>query len=288
MQLFGIDFTSAPRRAKAIVIAGARLEGERMVRVESLQRLTDFAAFEAFLATPGPWIGAFDLPFGLPRELLAEWGWCAPQIGAPVVADAAHEDAPDWATITRRLAAMSRETLIARLRAYCDARPAGRKFAHRRTDGPAGSSPSMKWVNPPVALMLHAGAPRLLAAGVHLPGLYPGGDPQRVALEGYPGMVARSLIGREPYKSDDKARQSAQHRQARARILAALHEQGWGGGPALQVDAPLHAQCLEDPTGDALDALLCLVLAGWAWQRRDRRHGLPEDVDPLEGWVVGA
>ncbi len=47
--------------------------------------------------------------------------------------------------------------------AFCDARPAGSKFAHRATDRPVGSSPSMKWVNPPVAHMLHA--------GVTLPGL---------------------------------------------------------------------------------------------------------------------
>ncbi len=37
----------------------------------------------------------------------------------------------------------------------------------------------MKWVNPPVAYMLHAGVPRLLRAGVHLPGLH-AGDETRV------------------------------------------------------------------------------------------------------------
>jgi formimidoylglutamate deiminase len=31
----------------------------------------------------------------------------------------------------------------------------------------------MKWVNPPVAYMLHAGVPLLLDAGVHLPGVQP-------------------------------------------------------------------------------------------------------------------
>ena len=53
----------------------------------------------------------------------------------------------------------------------------------------------MKWVNPPVAYMLHAGVPLLIEAGVHLPGLH-AGDPRRVALEGYPGLLARELIGR--------------------------------------------------------------------------------------------
>ena len=41
----------------------------------------------------------------------------------------------------------------------------------------------MKWVNPPVAWMLHAGVPRLIAAGVHIPVLNDG-DLARVALEG--------------------------------------------------------------------------------------------------------
>ena len=42
----------------------------------------------------------------------------------------------------------------------------------------------MKWINPPVAYMLHAGVPLLLAAGVHLPGLHTGMP--GVALEAYP------------------------------------------------------------------------------------------------------
>ena len=46
----------------------------------------------------------------------------------------------------------------------------GHKFAHRATDRWAGSSPSMKWVNPPVAYMLHAGVPLLIDAGVAIAG----------------------------------------------------------------------------------------------------------------------
>ena len=63
-------------------------------------------------------------------------------------------------------AGLSRAEIRAQFAAFCNARPAGGKFAHRATDLPAGSSPSMKWVNPPVAFMLHAGVPRLLEAGV--------------------------------------------------------------------------------------------------------------------------
>jgi len=65
----------------------------------------------------------------------------------------------------------------------------------------------MKWVNPPVAYMLHAGVPRLIDAGVHIPPLHEG-DVTRVALEGYPGLLARELIGTRSYKSDERARQT--------------------------------------------------------------------------------
>ena len=50
-------------------------------------------------------------------------------------------------------------------------------------------------------------------------------DAPRVALEGYPGLLARELIGRRSYKSDDAARQTPGRRQARAEILHGL-EQG--------------------------------------------------------------
>src|SRR5690606_3884607 len=101
--------------------------------------------------------------------------------------------------------------------------PAGNKFAHRATDLPAGSSSPMKWVNPPVAYMLHAGAPRLIAAGLTVYSLH-AGDPQRIALEAYPGLIARSIT-RASYKSDTKAKQTAARRTARRQIVEAL-EQG--------------------------------------------------------------
>ena len=52
----------------------------------------------------------------------------------------------------------------------------------------------MKLVNPPVALMFHEGARRLLAAGVHVPALAEG-DRTRIALEAYPGLLVRKHLG---------------------------------------------------------------------------------------------
>src|SRR5660397_80227 len=171
--LVGCDFSSRPSRRKPIVMAtGSALKGR--VLLAGLERIDSLDGFEQWLRLERAWIGAFDFPFGLPRELVVHLAW--PE---------------QWPALIRHYAALSRPEIRNTFAAFCDARPAGQKFAHRATDKPAGSSPSMKWVNPPVAYMLHAGVPRLIAAGVHLPGLHAGdpndvdgsGQARRVALE---------------------------------------------------------------------------------------------------------
>jgi Protein of unknown function (DUF429) len=280
MKLYGVDFTSAPSRRKAIVVAGGMLEqasGGPVLRVESFARLASFDAFERWLGEPGPWLAGFDFPFGLPRELVDTLIWPNCAIGSQTA----------WARLIRQVAGLTRAELVRHFKGFCDARPVGRKFAHRATDLPAGSSPSMKWVNPPVAYMLHAGAPRLLAAGVAVPGLAPG-DPLRIALEAYPGLLARSVLGRASYKSDDPAKQDAARAARRRTIVVALEHGQHLLGVKAAFAADVRAQCCEDPSGDSVDAVLCLLAAGWAWQRRDARFGLPEFIDPIEGWIVGA
>lgn len=266
MRLHGIDFTSAPSRRKGITIASGACTGGVFV-LDALESLHDFDAFEAWLAQPGPWVGAFDFPFSFPRELILHLGWPT-----------------NWPALMRHVSAQSRLDLQTAFKAFCDARPVGNKFAHRKTDLPAGSSSPMKWVNPPVAYMLHAGAPRLLKAGVTIPGMHEG-DPGRVALEGYPGMVARSIT-RASYKNDDRSKQTPERRAARIVILEALEEGRNRFGIA--VDAGRHRDALiDDASGDWLDALLCAVLSAWSWQRRSQDYGLPPH-DALEGWIAGA
>jgi hypothetical protein len=143
----------------------------------------------------------------------------------------------------------------------------------------------MKWVNPPVAYMLHAGVPLLLDAGVHLPGLHDG-DRQRVALEGYPGMLARELIANRSYKSDARARQDDARLQARQDIVDALTRGRTRLGVRLVLTSAQRELLLADGGGDRLDAVLCMMQAAWASGRPD--YGLPRDIDPLEGWIVSA
>jgi hypothetical protein len=176
--------------------------------------------------------------------------------------------------------------------AFCDARPAGGKFAHRATDKPAGSSPSMKWVNPPVAYMLHAGVPRLLAAGAYLPGLQP--KPQvvaKVALEAYPGLLAREILGQRSYKSDEPAKQTPERLIARKDLLLALELGQTRLGLRLKLSHAQHDALVQDASGDSLDATLCLMQAAWAQQQHlsgAPLYGLPPGLDPLEGWIVSA
>ena len=267
VRLAGVDFTSAPRRAKPITWAWGHQPAPGLVRLDELRALPSQEAFAEALHTPGPWIGAFDLPFGLPRELVETLGWPT-----------------DWSACMDHYATLDRPEIAARFAAFCDARPVGSKFAHRATDAPAGSSPSMKWVNPPVAFMMHAAVPALRAAGLHLPSVQ-AGDTDRVALEGYPGLVARELVGRRSYKSDTRAQQTPERLIARKDLVDAL-EQGRWRGLRLKLTHGQRESLVDDPQGDRLDAVLCLMLAAWAQHRPG--YGLPPDVDPLEGWIVGA
>ena len=264
MRIYGIDFTCAPRRAKPITIAVSLLRGNDLI-VEGVEGVESFAAFEAFLQRPGPWIGGFDFPFSLPRELVRDLGWPA-----------------SWEKLVVHCSSMTRLELRKALDEYRTSRPAGRKYAHRATDLPAGSSSPMKLVNPPVALMFHEGARRLLAAGANIPHLLEN-DSSRVALEAYPGLLVRKQLGiRESYKADVRREQTSARRAVRKRIIKSLK-----AGEPLGIRVELHEKPVaEDGSGDLLDAVICAVQAAWAARRP--RYGLPEDAPSGEGWILSA
>ena len=267
--LLGCDFSSSPTRQKPVVLAFGTCQNGR-VQLSKLEHIASLDAWGTWLAQPHHWLGVFDLPFGLPRELVAHLQW-------PL----------SWPALIKHYATLSRDDIRATFAAFCNARPVGGKFAHRAADKPAGSSPSMKWVNPPVAFMLHAGVPRLLAAGVHFPGLHDG-DKTRVALEGYPGLLAREVLGNRSYKSDDKAKQTPERLIARKDLITALEL----GHTRLKLRLKLtHAQrdlLTGDAKGDRLDAVLCLMQAAWAQDQGAPLYGLPPNIDPLEGWIITA
>jgi hypothetical protein len=275
----GCDFSSSPSHRKPIVVATGDLQRGR-VQLTQLERLESLDDFSNWLVADRDWICAFDFPFGLPRELVRSLAW--PE---------------EWLDCMQHYAGLSRAEIRNAFAAFCDARPVGGKFAHRVTDVPAGSSSSMKWVNPPVAYMLHAGVPRLIAAGVQVPALgepaAPVTHPGRVALEGYPGLLARELLGAplRSYKNDAKALQTPERLIARKDMLTALEHGQTRLGLRLKLTHAQRDRLIDDATGDSLDAVLCLMQAAWARSQHEAGHprfGLPAVVDPLEGWIVTA
>jgi hypothetical protein len=272
--LLGCDFSSAPSKRKPNVIAWGGLRSS----VVTLQRFEYCPSLEdtQFALERAPeWLGGFDLPFGLPRELVETLGWPT-----------------DWAAFIAYYNSLSRPAIREAFAGFCNARPVGGKFAHRATDKLAGSSPSMKWVNPPVAYMLHAGVPVLLRAGATFPGLQPANTwGSRMALEAYPGMLARECVGSTSYKSDASAKQDATRLLARKDIITRLETGQHSLGVRLRLTHAQRDAVVADGKGDALDALLCLVQAAWAQQQHAHGHacyGLPASVDLLEGWIVSA
>lgn len=267
MRIYGVDFTSRPRKQKPITVASG-LAARNLLRLERIERLETFESFEAFLRRPGPWVGGFDFPFGLPRQAIVDLGWPT-----------------EWTALVARCSALGRERFKRTLDAYRESRPGGSRYAKRSGDVASGAHPSVKLVNPPVGFMFLEGAPRLAIAGLHVPGLRPSTD-TRVAVEAYPGMLVKRL-GLGSYKSDERRKQTPARLAVRRRIVAALRE----GSPLnvrFQLDRPLMADVIADGTGDLLDAAICAVQAHWGWQRRASNHGLPVTMDPVEGWIVSA
>lgn len=262
----GVDFTSRPGTRKPITAATGRFTGHGFELLR-MDEFGDWPAFEAWLARPGPWVGGFDFPFGLPREAVIDLGW--PR---------------NWPDLVCHCRGLGREGFRAVLDRYREGRPAGNRYAHRATDHPAGSHSPLKLVNPPVGLMFLEGAPRLLDAGVTLPGLH-GADPLRIGFEAYPGFVARLIVSTS-YKNDARAKQTPERRDARRAIVTALRSPANPFGFALAATPDLAATLVADGSGDRLDAALCAMQAGWAWLRRDKSYGMPDRVDSLEGWIA--
>ena len=93
-------------------------------------------------------------------------------------------------------------------------------------------------------------------------------------------------MGLRSYKSDDRSKQTDDRLWARIAIVDALCEGRTRLQLSLQLDDAQRDTLLADGSGDALDAVLCLVQAAWAAMRDG--HAVPASVDPLEGWIVSA
>ena len=262
--ILGIDFTSAPTARKPITCARAILD-QNTLRFDDLVRWQDFEVFETALESPGPWIAGMDFPFGQARRFIENTGGPS-----------------SWADYVGLVATLDRNSFRQTLEDYKRHRSAGDKHHRRTCDVLSRSQSPQTLYGTPVGLMFFEGAPRLLRAGVHLP-YHHDGDPTRVVVEAYPGIVARQLIGSRRYKSDTRNGQTDGQRRARTDIWRLLTGAKGRELYGLSIDAP--PELTDDPGADDLDALLCAVQAAWGWSRRSLGYGAPPDLDRLEGWI---
>ena len=265
MNVLGIDFTSSPSRRKPITCLHCKLDNS-VLRSIALEEWSDIELFTDALNRPGPWIAGLDFPFGQSRSFINNIGW-----------------PNNWATYVSYAASLGRSGFREALDNYRGQRPFGAKEHRRATDIAASSISPQKLYGVPVGLMFFEGAQRLLNSDVTVPGLRLG-DPRRIVVEAYPGVLARRVLGRAAYKNDNSQKQTDIQRQTRRILLDHILTGTVASHYGFRVEAP--RDLAEDPTGDRLDALLCAMQAGWAWTMKENGYGAPPDADPLEGWIA--
>jgi len=270
MQVLGIDFTSRPTRRKPITCVRAEFDGQTLSVIrrngKTCETWTSSTQFEEELQRPGPWIAGIDFPFGMARKFIENIGW--PQT---------------WREYVLCAELLGRAGFREALDRYRQDRAEGDREHLRKADSLAKSVSPQKLYGVPVGLMFFEGAPRLAKSGVTIPMLQ-NGDPDRIVVEAYPGAVARSLIGKQPYKSDSRKAQTAQRLTNRRELLTKLFEGAAKDRYGFELIAS--EDLCDDPTGDELDALLAAIQAAWAWRNKAKNFGFPTDVDPLEGWIA--
>jgi hypothetical protein len=268
VRIYGVDFTSAPKRDKPIVVADCEADGTKLV-LERFLEFTDWPAYELWLGEDAEWIGGFDFPFGLPRRFVEAQRWPS-----------------DWSGMVRACVAGGKERFAeTAMRAFVAARSPQDK--HRATDLVANShSPLKTRTNPPVGLMFYEGSWRLLKHGIRIPGLNETAS-RKVALEAYPGFAVRRL--RERYYKNDKKNAGTVNSEARERIFGELLAPSSG---TLSCSLSLGSKALRErllhASGDWLDAVLCATQAHWGWLKQDANFGLPREIDSREGWIITA
>lgn len=254
-----------------------------------------------------------DFPFGLPTPFVAalcEHGpGDLPKLLKELPDLQSHSDVPAIAGTDTGATGFAADRLIRALHQHCGDRagfqrlidgwgqtwqpdrPEGSKLLHRTTDkavpGLSSTSPlQTRYV--PVGKMYFEGMARLVRAKLTLPGLRQG-RPEAIAFEAYPGLLAGELLGKRSYKSEKEATQ--ERLIARMDLVDALEQGRTRLGLRLKLSPAQRDQLVADPKGDRLDAVLCLIQAGWAhWQHEQGSPtwGLPAQIDPIEGWILTA
>lgn len=270
MNIYGIDFTSAPSPAKPLTCAAGELDGQRLT-IKYIEHWNSFVGFESFLTQQGPWTTAVDFPIGQPRRLVKALDW--PR---------------NWDKYVKLVGQLSKADFVLLIDEYRAKQPPGDKHHLRMTDKLARSCSPMMLYGVPVAKMFFEGAPRLERAGVSVLPCRPNSS-RRTIIEGYPALVARQLVGNKSYKSEKRKQTSDQ--KAR-RLIVEYCESGALKdvyGISVHLRAKVAEQIVEDSKGDALDSIFCAVQAASFAFNHQTPHAappIPRQADPLEGWIA--
>jgi len=266
MKIYGIDFTSAPKKNKPIALAEASLETDTL-HIEKLSRFTNFDDFMDFLQRSPSWIAGVDFPLGQPRKLIENLQW-----------------GTTWAEYVNLIGQMSKQEFVENLNEYRQGRAYGDLEHLRETDKISGAISPMKIYGVPVGKMFFEGAPRMLKAGFSVLPCHPTND-SRIVLEIYPALMARSLIGKQSYKSDEKRKQTPKMQFLRQEMLNQVRSPNLKTkyGFDVVINENLASECDRDPSGDLLDAVFANIQAASA--SRNPNYSIPENCDRLEGWI---
>ena len=178
----------------------------------------------------------------------------------------------------------------------------GNKFAWRKTDKCAGSSPAMSWTNPPVAWMMHAGMKIMIKENLYFPAhnfpveldklsikfknfvenkntsfIY------KLAFESYPGFTARKII-KKSYKSDDLKKNTQERYENRVKIINALTNRYFKSDLSLVCSKNTFNIAVNDPKGDFLDSMICAFQVAESLFKKS--FGLVHGYDSFEGWII--
>ncbi|MBD2187319.1 DUF429 domain-containing protein [Pseudanabaena mucicola] len=269
MQIYGIDFTSAPSRKKSIVCAEAYLAAD-ILYIEKCYRFSDFENFMAFLLRSQKWVAGVDFPLGQPRKLVENLQW-----------------GKTWAEYINLVGQMTKLEFVETLNQYRHNRIAGDREHLRETDRITGAISPMKVYGVPVGKMFFEGAPRMLAAGFQVMPCHTTDD-ARTVIEIYPALLAKRLIGRSSYKSDQRQKQTVEMRLLRQEIINQMRSQN---GQAhlnfgINLKPKIIDEAINDPSGDTIDAILASIQTALAI--RQPNYGIPENCDRIEGWICAS
>jgi len=212
MRVYGLDFTSAPKRGKPLTLAICRLDKAKLTVEDFHEFGTDNAddvrpleGYADWLNGRGnkwkneaDWIAGIDFPFGMPIAAIARFGW----------GNAA--GATNWESYVRQLY-HTHKTLPdfkADIRDWSypnEVSEAGNPIkiqSKRLTDQVARAQSAMKVTdNPYPGAMFYQGCKALLDADIHIPRLRTDATNtkcQKIAIEAYPRLVAHKFIPIEP------------------------------------------------------------------------------------------